>query len=152
MVSAEGANFVKTMLRLGQEREVLRIVADQRGCPTHAGDLAAALAAIAQRLTHGPDQPSGTWHCTNAGETTWHGLATHVFAEAERLGLKVPEVIEPIQTADYPTRAVRPLDSRLDCSLAAREFGIALRPWDEAVSEIIGELVSEGIAAWNDLP
>lgn len=147
VVSADGTNFVKTMLRLGAEREVLRVVADQRGTPTHAGDLASALVTIARRFTGNPDQPSGTWHCTNAGETTWHGLATRIFARAEELGLKVPEVVEPIRTADYPTRAVRPQDSRLDCSLIARDFGIALRSWEEAVSDIVGELASEGLAA-----
>jgi dTDP-4-dehydrorhamnose reductase len=144
VVSADGSNFVKTMLTLGAERDVLRVVADQRGTPTHAGDLAAALAAITRRFVVDPDQPSGIWHCANAGETNWHSLASHVFASAARHGLKVPATIEPITTAEYPTPAKRPADSRLDCSKLARDFGISLRPWQEAVDEIVAELAQQG--------
>ncbi|PLK27167.1 dTDP-4-dehydrorhamnose reductase [Novosphingobium sp. TH158] len=140
VVSADGANFVKTMLRLGAEREVLRVVADQRGCPTHAGDLAEVLAAVTRRLVSDPDQASGIWHCTNSGETTWHGLAEHVFACAAAHGLKVPSRVEAITTAEYPTPARRPADSRLDCSKLERDFGITMRPWQDAVAEIVGEL------------
>lgn len=144
VVSADGANFVRTMLRLGAERSVLRVVADQRGCPTHAGDLATALAAITARFIADRDQPSGIWHCANSGETTWHGLAEHVFACAAGHGIKVPSRIEAIATAEYPTPARRPADSRLDCSKLGRDFGIALRPWQEAVAEIVGELARRG--------
>jgi dTDP-4-dehydrorhamnose reductase len=144
VISADGHNFVKTMLRLGTERDVLRVVADQHGTPTHAGDLAAALTKVTQRFTSDHTLPSGIWHCTNAGETTWHGLATRVFATAARLGLRVPTVVEAITTADYPTPAPRPADSRLDCGKLARDFGIALRPWQEAVDEIVAELAQQG--------
>ncbi len=144
VVSADGNNFVKTMLRLGTERDTLRVVADQRGTPTHAGDLAAALAAITARFVADPDQPSGIWHCANAGETTWHGLAEHVFACAERQGLKVPVAIEPITTAEYPTAARRPADSRLDCTKLTNNFGISLRPWQVAVEEIVAQLSGKG--------
>lgn len=144
VVSADGSNFIKTMLRLGAERDVLRVVADQRGTPTHAGDLAAALVAITQRFVADPAQASGVWHCANAGETSWHGLASHVFASAARLGLKVPGLVEPITTAEYPTAAQRPTDSRLNCSKLARDFGISLRPWQDAVDEIVAELARTG--------
>ena len=140
VVSADGQNFIKTMLRLGAERDELRVVADQRGCPTHAGDLAAALVRVAHQLSGDPANASGTWHCTNAGDTSWHGLATHVFSEAAKLGMKVPSRVEAIATADYPTPARRPADSRLDCSALARDFGISLRPWQDAVAEIVQTL------------
>ena len=112
VVSAEGHNFVKTMLRLGSEHETLRVVADQRGAPTHAGDLAEALSAITGAFAADPARPSGVWHCANAGETTWFGLAAHVFACAAQRGLKVPKEVLPIATSEYPTPAARPADSR----------------------------------------
>jgi dTDP-4-dehydrorhamnose reductase len=140
VISADGGNFIKTMLRLGGERDTLRVVADQRGTPTHAGDLAAALAEITARFTSDPQQASGTWHCTNAGETTWHGLAVHAFASALACGLKVPATVEPITTADYPTPARRPADSRLDCSRLKVDFGLQMRPWQQAVDEVVRQL------------
>jgi dTDP-4-dehydrorhamnose reductase len=143
VVSADGSNFIKTMLRLGAERDALRVVADQRGTPTHAGDLAAALVQIAARFTADPTQASGIWHCANAGETTWHGLAARVFASAASHGLKVPGSVQAITTAEYPTPAQRPADSRLDCSKIAIDFGIRLRPWQEAVDEIVGQLAKQ---------
>lgn len=149
VVSADGSNFIKTMLRLGAERDAVRVVADQHGTPTHAGDLAVALARICARFIADPAQPSGVWHCTNAGETSWHGLAVQVFASAARHGLKVPDLVEPICTADYPTPARRPADSRLDCSKLAKDFGISLRPWQEAVDEIVARLAGEGLSAWR---
>lgn len=144
VVSADGHNFVKTMLRLGAERDHLRVVADQRGTPTHASDLALALAAVTSRFTADPARGSGVWHCTNAGETTWHGLASHVFACAARHGVKTPSAVEAISTADYPTPAARPADSRLDCTRLAHDFGIRLRPWQEAVDEIVADLAKQG--------
>ena len=140
VVSANGQNFVKTMLRLGAEREVLRVVADQRGTPTHAGDLAVALAHIARAFVDDPERASGTWHCTNAGETTWHGLAMHIFACAADCNLPVPRTVEAIATADYPTPARRPADSRLDTTAIARDFGIKLGPWQDAVEQIVHRL------------
>lgn len=147
VVSADGHNFIKTMLRLGADRDELAVVADQRGTPTHAGDLAAALAAITARFTADPAQPSGTWHCANAGETTWHGLATRVFECAAALGAKVPQRVRAIPTSEYPTPARRPADSRLDCSLLAQEFGLRLRAWEPAVDEIVETLVRQGVSA-----
>lgn len=144
VISADGSNFVKTMLRLGAERDTLRVVADQRGSPTHAGDLAAALASITARFVAEPVQISGLWHCANAGETTWHGLAEHVFACAAQRGLKVPDTIEAITTAEYPTPARRPADSRLDCEKIRNDFGISLRPWQGAVEEIVAQLSGKG--------
>lgn len=146
VVSADGSNFVKTMLRLGAVRDRLEVVADQRGSPTHAGDLAAALTTITTRFLADPGQSSGTWHFANAGDTTWHGVAEHVFACAARHGLPVPDTVEPITTAQYPTPARRPLDSRLDCSRIANDFGLTPRPWQEAVADVVARLASEGQA------
>lgn len=141
---AHGHNFVKTMLRLGSEREELRVVADQRGTPTHAGDLAAALTRITGRFTAEPALPSGTWHCANAGEATWHALANEVFACAPRHGLPVPRRVIPITTADYPTPARRPADSRLACGKIMKDFGISLPPWQDAVARTVAQLAPEG--------
>jgi dTDP-4-dehydrorhamnose reductase len=141
VVSATGNNFIKTMLRLGAERDELRVVADQHGCPTHAGDLAAALLHIGERFLTDHDQPSGLWHFANVGETTWHGLAEHVFARAASLGLPVPQ-LSAITTADYPTPAKRPANSRLDIGKIYADFGIRPRPWREAVDEIVDALAN----------
>lgn len=135
VVSPWGQNFVKTMLRLGRERDALRVVADQRGCPTAAGDIADTLLAIATR-----GGPSGTYHFVNAGEATWHELACFVFARA---GLEV--AVEPIATADYPTPARRPANSRLSTAKIARDYGIAPRSWRTAVGEIVDQLMKDGM-------
>lgn len=143
VVSTDGQNFVKTMLRLGRERDVLRVVADQIGTPTHAGDLAAVLAKVMGRFTADPARASGTWHCTNSGETSWHGLASHVFACAAAHGQKVPGTVEAISTAEYPTPAQRPADSRLDITAIARDFGVRPRRWQDAIAEIVEHLAQQ---------
>lgn len=143
VVSGDGNNFVKTMLRVGAQNSAVRVVADQHGSPTHASDLAAALAEIAKRLSADRRQASGTWHCTNGGETSWHELATHVFECAARLGLRVPDVVQAITTAEYPTAARRPCDSRLNCSQIEIDFDLKLRPWQIAVEEIVANLIQE---------
>lgn len=143
VVSADGHNFVKTMLRIGAQNRVVRVVADQRGTPTHAGDLAAALAAIALDFSKNSQRASGTWHCTNQGEASWHELAVHVFKRAAELGLKIPETVDAITTAEYPTPARRPRDSRLDCTKIEKDFGLKLRPWTIAIDEIVTDLARE---------
>jgi dTDP-4-dehydrorhamnose reductase len=133
--SEDGHNFAKTMLRLGRERDEVRVVADQRGTPTYAGMLAQAAARITERAVSSPEAtPWGTYHVTGAGETTWHGFAAAVFAEAARSRLKVPR-LTPIVTADYPTPARRPAYSVLDCSAAVEAFGLSLPPWQESLAE-----------------
>lgn len=140
LYGASGTNFLRTMLRLGREREELRVVNDQRGAPTSATDLAAAILAIAEQLKSAVNHaPGGIYHCTNIGETTWYGFAAAIF-EAERAkGRKVPRLI-PITTADYPTPARRPANSVLDCSKVITEFGIRLRPWRVALRECLAEV------------
>lgn len=135
--SATGRNFARTMLGAARKTDTLRVVADQRGCPTTAADLAAAIVAIAPRLSGGwEDGLAGVYHAAGGGETTWHGLAVALFEEAGRHGLKMPTVT-PIATSDWPTPVRRPADSRLDCSKLARVFGVALPHWRDSVAPVV---------------
>lgn len=147
VVSATGANFVRTMLRLAAERPELRVVADQHGSPTAAADLAAALATVAVGMADDPARASGTWHFANAGETSWHGFATEIVAQAARRGHPAPPV-SPIATADFPTPAQRPANSLLDTATLTRDWGIAPRPWQAALGPILDDLIGpQGIPA-----
>ena len=141
VVSAHGANFVKTMLRLGAERDSLSVVVDQHGAPTAAADLAAALATIAMRMA---DDASiaGTWHFSNAGETTWAGFAEAIFAGARARGASGASV-SPIPTAAYPTPARRPVHSLLSHAAIERDFGIRPRDWHAALDDILDELIGK---------
>lgn len=131
VVSPWGHNFVKTMLRLGGERKQLRVVDDQRGCPTSAIDIAEALLTIATK-----GGPAGTYHFVNDGEASWCALARFVF---DRAGMAVE--VEAIATADYPTPAKRPANSRLSTERLQRTFGIRPRPWQDAVGEVVDTLM-----------
>ena len=142
VVSPYGNNFIKTMLRVGAERPLLRVVDDQHGCPTDAGDLAAALAKITLHHLQDADAPTGTYHFTNAGQTTWFGLAREIFRIAASLGLKVPQ-LEAITTDQYPLPAKRPANSRLKTDKISRDFGIIPRPWQAAVHDIIDTLLDK---------
>jgi dTDP-4-dehydrorhamnose reductase len=139
VVSPHGSNFIKTMLRLGADRPLLRVVADQHGCPTSAVDIAQAVVAIAQRLTQDPKAPVGTYHFVNAGEATWFDLAKATFAVAAERGAKTPSV-EAITTADYPTPARRPANSRLSTQKLQDDYGVVPRPWLTAVTELVETL------------
>ena len=141
VVSPHRGNFVKTMLRLGAERPALRVVDDQHGCPTAAADIAQAVAAITLRLIDDPAAPVGTYHFVNGGDTTWCGLARHVFQTAAKFGGPQPAV-EAIATADYPTPAKRPANSRLSTGKLAADFGIRARPWQDAMDEVVGKLLA----------
>jgi len=132
-----GKNFVRTMLRVGAERDRVRVVADQRGCPTTAADLADAILAIAVRLRAGwRDSFAGVFHAAGSGETTWHGLAVATFEEAEKFGAR-PPAVEAISTADYPTKAKRPADTRLDCGKLATVFEVRLPDWRPSLTHTI---------------
>jgi dTDP-4-dehydrorhamnose reductase len=138
-----GHNFVKTMLRLGAERELVRVVADQRGSPTFAGDLADALLVLSRRLIKEapPEEAYGTFHYTGGGAVTWHGFAEKIFdLAAPKLGRR-PKV-DAITTVEYPTPAKRPANSVLDCSKIARIHGIMQRPWEAALREMLAETLS----------
>jgi dTDP-4-dehydrorhamnose reductase len=136
--SAHGNNFVKTMLRLGAERPVLRVVADQTGSPTSAADIAAAIGAIVQQIAAG-NTNWGTYHFAGGGRVTWHGFAEAIFDLAAPWR-GTPPLVEAITTADYPTAARRPANSVLDCSRIGAAFGVVPRPWRAALAEVIGEL------------
>jgi dTDP-4-dehydrorhamnose reductase len=135
-------NFVKTILRLAAERDRLTVVADQRGCPTAARDIAKACRDVALRCASAPGQaPYGVYHFAGAGEASWFELAAAIIDIRAAWRAKSPQVV-PVRSADYPTRAARPLDSRLDCSAIVREFGVSLRPWREALEETIDRLLA----------
>jgi dTDP-4-dehydrorhamnose reductase len=140
VVSAHGANFVKTMLRVGAERGHLRVVDDQQGSPTSAADLAAALATIALRLAEDAAAPSGTFHFSNAGAVSWAGFAAEIFRQSALRGGPSARV-EPIATADYPTPARRPANSLLSHAAIGGAYGITPRPWQQALGDILDELI-----------
>jgi dTDP-4-dehydrorhamnose reductase len=141
--SDTGKNFVRTMLSAGARLPRLRVVADQKGSPTAAGDLAAAILDIIAVIEREGWQPrfGGIFHATGSGETTWHGLAVATFEEARRHDGPSPEV-EAIATADWPTPARRPADSRLNTDKLARTFGITLPPWRDSLARTVDSLLT----------
>ena len=129
--SATGQNFLKTMLRLAQTRDELRVVADQHGAPTFADDLADAVVRLVPRLAAG--EGCGMFHLSGAPWTTWHGFAQSIFAAAGK-----PVRVLPITTADYPTPARRPADSRLNCERIAAVHGIEPADWRRGMERAMG--------------
>ena len=131
-----GNNFVKTMLRLA-ERDELGVVADQFGSPTYAGDIAEALLTIAKKVELKEDVKWGTYHFTGYPYVHWAGFAEAIFAQATAQGLieKAPK-LNVITTADYPTPAKRPANSKLDCSLIKNTFGIEPSDWNKALVDL----------------
>ncbi|MEJ5358130.1 MAG: dTDP-4-dehydrorhamnose reductase [Desulfobacterales bacterium] len=149
LYSAHGANFVKTVLRLAAEREVLRIVDDQRGCPTSAADLAQAIAAIARRLGQGAGSilPWGLYHYCGRGETTWYGFAREILGLIQERGLARGVRVLPISTAEYPTPARRPAYSVLDCRRIEAAFDLRRPLWTESLARVIAQLLAAPGAA-----
>ena len=134
VVSAHGNNFVKTMLRLGAERDRLTIVADQIGGPTPARDIAKACHKMAQALMADPSK-TGTYHFSGSPDVSWADFAREIFAQA---GITCE--VADIPTSDYPTPATRPLNSRMDCSTLATAFGITRPDWRLGLAEILSDL------------
>jgi dTDP-4-dehydrorhamnose reductase len=134
VVSTHGNNFVKTMLRLGAEREALTIVADQIGGPTGAADIAQACVAIARTLALEPEK-SGIYHFSGAPDTSWADFARVIFDAS-----KIPCAVTDIPSSDYPTPAKRPLNSRLDCTTTEAAFGISRPDWRESLTHILTQL------------
>ncbi|WBU53462.1 dTDP-4-dehydrorhamnose reductase [Paracoccus sp. SCSIO 75233] len=132
--SAHGNNFVKTMRRLGAERDRLTIVADQIGGPTAAADIARAALDIAQQMT-ADSTKSGIYHFAGAPDVSWADFAREIFAQSDLS----PEVVD-IPTSDYPTPAKRPLNSRLHCAAISHDFGIARPHWRRSLAAVIKEL------------
>ncbi len=142
LFSPYGANFLKTMLALNETRDEIPIVADQRGNPTSALDLATALLAVAARA-HEDASPAlrGVFHMTGSGEATWAEFAAAIFAEAGRRGRRLTRV-KPITTAEYPRPAPRPANSRLDNAKLRRAYGLELPDWRSSLKECCARLVA----------
>lgn len=141
--AARGGNFAKTMLKLATERERLTVIADQIGAPTGA-ELLADVSAHAARALRARPELGGLYHCVAAGETSWHGYATHVIERARAAGhaIKVAaDAILPIPTTDYPTPATRPLNSRLDTRRLRDTFGLVLPDWQQGVDRMLTEIL-----------
>jgi len=142
LYGVHGHNFVKTMLRLGREREKVQVVTDQYGCPTYAADLAETILRIAAKLLDGRQVHWGTYHYCGKGVTSWHGFAEAIFNLARKyVPLKVKQT-EAITTAEYPTAAKRPANSVLDCSLFRSHFGFAPKPWNESLARMLHQVLS----------
>jgi dTDP-4-dehydrorhamnose reductase len=144
VVGAHGANFAKTMLRLAKERDTLRVVADQFGAPTTA----ATLADVTAHLVRSADvarKHCGIYHCANAGATNWCEYAQFVLAQAQRAGVILkanPADVTAITSADYPTPAKRPFNSRLDTSKLRSTFGLTLPPWQDSLSHTLQQIIN----------
>ncbi len=139
--AARGHNFLRTMLRLGAERDELRVVADQRGAPTPARWLAAATTAVLAGPIRQRDDALGTFHMVASGETSWHGFAEAIFTDAVQAGLlpRAPRVV-PIASSDYPTPAARPAWSVLATDRLAAVHALRLPDWRDGVRQVIAEL------------
>ncbi|MCF6782661.1 dTDP-4-dehydrorhamnose reductase [Stutzerimonas stutzeri] len=139
-----GNNFVKTMLRLGQQRDALSVVADQVGCPTQAGSLAKALLQLAQRYARDGALAWGLYHYSGQPHCSWFDFATEIFRQASAKGLlaKTPQVAA-ITTAQYPTPARRPAWSVLDCGKFEQAFGIASSDWHDDLAEVLDALAAQ---------
>lgn len=136
--SLTGRNFLLTMQRLLQEREKLSIVADQIGAPTWAGTIAASTGALIERWRDGAPGAWGVYHLTASGETSWFGFAEAIGQQLINSG-KPCAALEPIASSAYPTPAARPLNSRLDCSLLQREWGVSQPDWHDALLECLAQ-------------
>lgn len=138
-----GANFVKTMLRVGSTRPELGVVDDQHGCPTNALDLADACIAVAANLLARPDADlRGVFHTAGTGEASWADFAEAIFAASGGHGGPVAAV-RRITTAEYPTAARRPANSRLDCSRLAAAHGVRLPDWRDSLPPVVARLIAE---------
>lgn len=141
-----GNNFLKTMLRLGAERQELRIVDDQRACPTAARDLVAAILHVCEAVVRDGADVRGTFHCAGCGATSWFEFASTIFAIAARHGVRAPTLI-PIPTRKYPLPARRPMNSALDCSAFGKQFRFTFPAWQESTALVLDELLSPTPAA-----
>lgn len=144
---ASGKNFLRTMLRLARQQPVLRVVDDQIGAPTFAEDAATAVLSVAHAVArNAPQKAWSLFHMASAGETSWCGFAREIFVQSRLLGGPSAEV-QPITTADYPTKAKRPENSRLDCAKLAAVYGIRLPDWRDGVMRCVRELAA---ANWGE--
>jgi dTDP-4-dehydrorhamnose reductase len=141
--AARGGNFARTMLKLAQERDALKVIDDQIGAPTGA-DLLADLSAHAMRSVALQPQHGGTYHAVASGHTSWHGYATHVIENARARGLSIRvarEAIAAVPTSAFPTPARRPANSRLDTRKLRNTFGLQLPDWQSGVDRMLAEVL-----------
>ena len=137
LYGVHGHNFVKTMLRLGKERNTIKVVADQTGCPTYAADLADAILLMTDRILSQRNIPWGTYHYCGNGSTTWYGFAEAIFKIVETYEKFAVKEVNPISTDEYPTPVRRPSNSVMDCSKIVNNFGVCPRPWEKSLADMI---------------
>ena len=137
--SEYGNNFLKTMLRLGADRDKLSIVGDQIGCPTYAQDIAKSIVSILSCIDL-KDSSSGIYHYCGDEPCSWYDFARAIFLEAEVQGLKTPSYVKSITTADYPTPAIRPAYSELDCTKIENVFDVTRSNWRDRIKIVIDRL------------
>jgi dTDP-4-dehydrorhamnose reductase len=135
---ADGANFVRTMLRLAKSRREISVVDDQLGRPTFAEDLADAILAVAAA-----PRRFGVYHCAAAGQATWAEFAREIFTLSDARGGPVANV-RPIASSEYPTPAARPANSRLHCAKLAADYGVAIRSWRDGLAACMDQLAAGG--------
>lgn len=136
-----GKNFVKTMLKLAETRDVLSVVADQQGNPTSALDIADAIIRVADHLAAAPEFSAyGVYHLAGTGDTNWSGFARAIFGESARLGGPTATVTD-IATAAYPTKAVRPANSRLSTAKFQQAFNWSAPHWQSSLRDVVSRLV-----------
>ncbi len=140
LYGVHGQNFVKTMLRLGREKEVISVVSDQFGSPTSAADLAEAVLQIISRIKYSDNINWGTYHYCGHGITTWHVFAKEIINLAKHYIPIKTITVKPISTAEYPTKATRPCFSALDCNLIKKNFGINIKPWQDSLKTVIRQV------------
>ena len=138
LYGSRGRNFVKTMLKLGTEREELKVVSDQYGCPTWSFDLAGCLVRVGQRALSGSEEvPWGTYHFCGEGITTWYHFALAILDEARRRQSARIARVSPVPSSSYPTAAARPRYSALDCGKIVASLGIAPPPWKMSIAGLM---------------
>jgi dTDP-4-dehydrorhamnose reductase len=139
LYSPFGKNFVRTMMQLAEDRDTVSVVADQRGNPTSAYDLADGMIAVLEAWRHGGTGLGGTYHLAGTGITTWAGFAEAIFDHCRALGLPAARV-EPIASVDWPARAPRPLNSALNSSRFEADFGYCAPAWQDSLQTVVGRL------------
>jgi len=143
LYGVHGHNFVKTILKLGKEKEVIGVVSDQFGSPTSAVDLAETVLTIASRILNNYEGITfGTYNYCGEGVTSWHGFAENIIEAAKQHSPVTTTQVKPLATEDYPTKARRPAFSALDCNLIRQKFGIIPKPWQKSLEAVIGEIYS----------
>ncbi|MCB1782501.1 MAG: dTDP-4-dehydrorhamnose reductase [Alphaproteobacteria bacterium] len=141
LFSAYGRNFLKTMVSLAEQKNTLKIVSDQIGTPTYAGNLSATIKAIAVQAEQNNFNGWGTYHYADSPVASWYDLALYIMDELKRRGLKTPHEIVPITSQEYPTAAQRPAYSALSCKKIKDVFGVSQGSWKDGVSKALDNLL-----------